>query len=168
MLVPKKIAAVWRLVPEVDEVIALGQKSLWLAVDLIRKQPEFDAGVVFPNSFRVALELWLAGVPRRIGYAGHRRRWLLNQVVRKPERSGPPLHQVEHYLDIARSLGGEARVDETAIPPLPSAKPAELRLGLCPGADYGPAKRWLPERFAAAAVAIGGRWVLFGMAFKGD
>ena len=164
MLVPKKIAAVWRRVPEVDEVIALGQKSLWLAVDLIRKQPEFDAGVVFPNSFRVALELWLAGVPRRIGYAGHRRRWLLNQVVRKPERSGPPLHQVEHYLDIARSLGGEARVDETAIPPLPSAKPAELRLGLCPGADYGPAKRWLPERFAAAAVAIGGRWVLFGTA----
>ena len=151
VLAPEKIAAVWRLVPEVDEVISLGRKSLWHAVDLIRNEPEFDAGVVFPNSFRVALELWLAGVPRRVGYAGHRRRWLLNQIVRKPERKGPPPHQVEHYLDIARSLGGEARVEEIAIPPRPSAKPAELRLGLCPGAEYGPAKRWLPERFAATA-----------------
>ena len=55
--------------------------------------------IVFPNSFRVALELWLAGIPRRVGYAGHRRRWLLNQIVRKLERKGPPPHQVEHYLD---------------------------------------------------------------------
>ena len=164
VLAPEKIAAIWRLVPEVDEVISLGRKSLWHAIDLIRNEPEFDAGVVFPNSFRVALELWLAGVPRRVGYAGHRRRWLLNQIVRKPERKGPPPHQVEHYLDIARSLGGEARVEEIAIPPRPSAKPAELRLGLCPGAEYGPAKRWLPERFAATAAAIGGRWVLFGTA----
>jgi lipopolysaccharide heptosyltransferase II len=164
VLAPKTIATVWRLVPEVDEVISLGRKSLWHAIDLLRNAPEFDAGVVFPNSFRVALELWLAGVPCRVGYAGHRRRWLLNQIVRKPERNGPPPHQVEHYLDIARSLGGEARVEEIAIPPRPSAKPAELRLGLCPGAEYGPAKRWLPERFAAAAAAIGGRWVLFGTA----
>jgi lipopolysaccharide heptosyltransferase II len=164
VLAPKKIATVWRLVPEVDEVISLGRKSLWHAVDLIRNESEFDAGVVFPNSFRVALELWLAGVPRRVGYAGRRRRWLLNQIVRKPERKGPPPHQVEHYLDIARSLGGEARVEEIVIPPRPSAKPAELRLGLCPGAEYGPAKRWLPERFAATAAAIGGRWVLFGTA----
>ena len=164
VLAPEKIAPVWRLVPEVDEVISLGRRSLWHAVDLIRNESEFDAGVAFPNSFRVALELWLAGVSRRVGYAGHRRRWLLNQIVRKPERKGPPPHQVEHYLDIARSLGGEARVEEIAISPRPSAKPAELRLGLCPGAEYGPAKRWLPERFAATAAAIGGRWVLFGTA----
>jgi lipopolysaccharide heptosyltransferase II len=63
VLAPKTIATVWRLVPEVDEVISLGRKSLWHAVDLIRNESEFDAGVVFPNSFRVALELWLAGVP---------------------------------------------------------------------------------------------------------
>ena len=51
ILAPEKIAAVWRLVPEVDKVISLGQKSCWRAVGLIRKEPEFDAGVVFPNSF---------------------------------------------------------------------------------------------------------------------
>jgi lipopolysaccharide heptosyltransferase II len=162
VLASEKVAAVWRLVPEVDEVISLGQKSLWRAVGLIRNQSEFDAGVVFPNSFRVALELWLAGVPRRVGYAGHRRRWLLNQLVRKPERKGPPPHQAEHYLDIARSLGGEAEVEPSAITPRLPVESTERRRGLCPGAEYGPAKRWLPERFAATAAAIGGRWVLFG------
>jgi lipopolysaccharide heptosyltransferase II len=35
---------------------------------------------------------------------------------------------------------------------------------LCPGAEYGPAKRWLPERFAEVAKSVGGEWVLFGTA----
>ncbi len=144
LLAPAKIAAIWRLVPEVDEVISLGKKSLWQARGLIRSRPRFDVGIVFPNSFRVALELWLAGVPRRVGYAGHRRRGLLNQVVRRVERKGPPRHQVEDYLDIARSLGVEAEVGEIALAP----RNGEARqIGLCPGAEYGPAKRWLPERF---------------------
>ncbi len=37
-------------------------------------------------------------------------------------------------------------------------------MGICPGAEYGPAKRWLAERFAAVAAAIEGQWVLFGTA----
>jgi heptosyltransferase II len=167
VLTPEKIAAVWRLVPEVDEVISLGKKSLWQARGLIRVQPRFDAGIVFPNSFRVALELWLAGVPRRVGYAGHFRRWLLNQVVRQRERNGPPPHQAEHYLDLARSLGAEAGLGELAIAPLPRAIAPANRIGLCPGAEYGPAKRWLPERFAAVAAVTGGEWVLFGTAKDG-
>ncbi len=159
VLAPVKIAAIWRLVPEVDEVISLGGKSLWQARRLIRSRPQFDVGIVFPNSLRVALELWLGGVPRRVGYAGHRRRWLLNQVVRRGERKGPPRHQVEDYLDIAHSLGVDAEAGEIALaPPNEEAK----QIGLCPGAEYGPAKRWLPDRFAAVAAAIGGDWVLFG------
>jgi heptosyltransferase II len=161
---PEKLAAVWRLVPEVDEVISLGRKSIWQARALIRAAPRFDAGILFPNSLRVALELWLAGVPRRVGYAGHGRRWFLNQVVRQKERNGPPPHQAEHYLDLARSLGAEAELDEIAIAPVSRAGARSDRIGLCPGAEYGPAKRWLPERFAAVAAAIGGQWVLFGTA----
>ena len=161
VLTPEKIAAVWQLVPEVDEVLSLGGKSLGEAVGVLRAQPAFDVGIVFPNSLRVALELWLAGLPRRVGYSGHHRRWLLNQVVRKVERKGPPLHQAEHYLDFARSLGADAAIGEIAIAPPPLDK-SSPRMGLCPGAEYGPAKRWLPERFAATAAAIGGQWVLFG------
>ncbi|MEO5717219.1 MAG: glycosyltransferase family 9 protein, partial [Chthoniobacterales bacterium] len=162
VLAPAKIAAIWRLVPEVDEVLSLDKKSLWRARGLMRSRPRFDVGIVFPNSFRVACELWLAGVPRRVGYGGHRRRWLLNQVVRRVERKGPPRHQVEEYLDIARSLGVEAEVGEIAVLPVGPGNGAASKIGLCPGAEYGPAKRWLPERFAAVAAASGGEWLLFG------
>jgi heptosyltransferase II len=164
VLAPARIAPVWRLVPEVDAVLSLGEKSLWSATRLLKREPAFDVGIVFPNSLRVALELWLAGVPRRVGYAGHRRRWLLNQIVRPVERKGPPPHQAEHYLDLARSLGVDAEVGEIALAsPASATSPAQI-IGLCPGAEYGPAKRWLAERFAGVAAAVGGEWVLFGTA----
>jgi heptosyltransferase-2 len=88
--------------------------SLSAVRQLLRSQTPFDVGVIFPNSLRSALELWLGGVPRRVGYAGHQRRWLLQQVVTPPLRLGPPPHQVEHYLDLARSLGADAEPGEIA------------------------------------------------------
>jgi heptosyltransferase-2 len=166
---PEKIAAVWKLVPEVDEIILLPTRSLFQTVRLLRRRAPFDAAILFPNSLRVALEVWLAGVPRRVGYRGHHRRWLLNQVVPDLQQPGLPRHQVHHYLDIARELG--APVGIGAIAPNEAKPPQGLprtRIGLCPGADYGPAKRWLPERFAEAATAVSeqlaAEWVLFGTA----
>ncbi|MGH8164677.1 MAG: lipopolysaccharide heptosyltransferase II, partial [Rhodanobacteraceae bacterium] len=163
ILAPDKIAAVWRLAPEVDEVISLGNMSLGAVRRALLCADPFDVGIAFPNSLRSALELWLGGIPRRVGYAGHYRRWFLNQVVPKVERRGPPPHQVEHYLDLARSLGTTAEAGEIAVSAPPLAAAAERRFALCPGAEYGPAKRWLPERFAETAAAIGGHWVLFGI-----
>ena len=154
VLAPEKIAAVWRLVPEVDSVISLGKLSLLGVARLVRRQPRFDAGIVFPNSLRSALELWLGGVPRRVGYAGHQRRWLLNQIVRKGLHDGPPPHQVEHFLEIARSLGVDAEAGEIALAARKFPRATGARFGLCPGAEYGPAKRWLPERFAETAAAL--------------
>ncbi|HEX3818030.1 MAG TPA: lipopolysaccharide heptosyltransferase II, partial [Chthoniobacterales bacterium] len=164
ILTPEKNAAVWRLVPEVDAVISLGKMSLGAVRRALRRETAFDVGIAFPNSLRSALELWLGSIPRRVGYAGHHRRWLLNQIVRPVERRGPPPHQVEHYLDLARSLGVEATVGEIALASTGASAKIEARFGLCPGAEYGPAKRWQPERFAETAAAIGGKWVLFGTA----
>jgi lipopolysaccharide heptosyltransferase II len=169
VMAPEKIAPVWKLVPEVDEVISLTGRSLFSAVGLIRRQTAFDVAILFPNSLRVALEAWLAGVPRRVGYRGHHRRWLLNQIIPERSRLGPIEHQVLLYLQIAREIGGLAE------PPvvrgfLPRAKSngAAAKIGLCPGAEYGPAKRWLPERFAEVAVAVSAQrpvqWILFGTA----
>jgi lipopolysaccharide heptosyltransferase II len=169
VLAPEKIAPVWTLVPEVDEVISLTSRSLFGAVRSIRRQAAFDVAILFPNSLRVALEVWLAGVPRRAGYPGHHRRWLLNQIIPARSRLGPIEHQVLHYLQIAREVGGPAE------PPvvrgfLPRAKSngAGAKIGLCPGAEYGPAKRWLPERFAEVATAVSAQrpvqWILFGTA----
>ena len=164
---PSKIAAIWKLIPEVDAIVPLKGRSLFAAIGSIRRQPGFDVAILFPNSLRVALEAWLAGVPRRVGYRGHSRRWLLNQVVPKSRRVGPPEHQAFHYLRIADTLG--TSIDSIDFLRVNAAHHADLgpaKIALCPGAEYGPAKRWLPERFAETAKTVAARlpvqWILFG------
>jgi lipopolysaccharide heptosyltransferase II len=161
----EKIAAVWRLVPEVDQVIVLRSKSVFAVSRAIRQQPRFDVAIVFPKSLRSALEVWLARIPRRVGFRGHRRSWLLTQIVPAESRARPVEHQVHEYLRFAKSLGASDPGVELHPPPWPVNGTA-IRVGLCPGAEYGPAKRWLPDRFAQAAAAVSAsrpvEWVLFG------
>ncbi|MEY2573832.1 MAG: heptosyltransferase, partial [Verrucomicrobiota bacterium] len=166
---PAKIASVWKLVPEIDEVLALPSRSLFSIVNAIRRRASFDVAILFPNSVRAALEVWLAGVPRRVGFPGHRRRWLLNQVVDEEQRRGPVQHQVYRYLRMAREIGGpDAAPEVRKFLPRIKTNGAPAKLGLCPGAEYGPAKRWLPERFAEVALRIAEQrpvqWILFGTA----
>ena len=164
---PAKTASVWKLVPDIDEVVPLGRPGLFATVQAIRRQPVFDVVVLFPNSLRVALEAWLAGIQRRVGFPGHKRRWLLNQVVEEEPRSGPIEHQVYRYLRLARTLGAPDTTPELRrFLPRARTNGAPAKVGLCPGAEYGPAKRWLPERFAEAAKIVADsrpvQWILFG------
>ncbi|MFN2622701.1 MAG: lipopolysaccharide heptosyltransferase II [Chthoniobacterales bacterium] len=167
VVAPEKIASVWKLVPEVDEVLALESRSLFSVVKKIRAQAAFDVAILFPSSLRAALEVWFAGIPRRVGFPGHNRRWLLNQIVAEEERRGPIQHQVYRYLRLARELGGPPAPPEVRkFLPRVKTNGAPAKIGLCPGAEYGPAKRWLPERFAEVALAIAQQrpvqWILFG------
>lgn len=164
---PKKIAAIWKLVPEVNEIIPLPNRRLFGTVRLLRRQPRFDVALLFPNSTRVALETWLSGVPRRVGYRGHFRSWLLNQIVAETPRVGPPKHQAFRYLRLAQETG--AKAESINFPSVARRKDVDLgggKIALCSGAEYGPTKRWLPERFAEAAASIAAQrpvqWILFG------
>ena len=174
---PDKIAAMWKLIPEVDAVIPLPEGSLLPVVRLLRQQMPFDVAILFPNSLRVALESWLSGIPRRVGYRGHSRSWLVNQIVREPRKPGPPEHHSLRFLRIARECGAETERTSNVQRPtlnvqlsdsgqLSTINHQPLKIGLCPGAEYGPAKRWLPERFAEAVAKItaqsSAQWILLG------
>ena len=163
---PDKIAPMWKLIPEVDAIVPLPNGSLLRVVRLLKQRMPFDVAILFPNSLRVALESWLSGIPRRVGYRGHWRSWLVNQIVREQRKPGPPEHHSLRFLRIARECG--AKTSSIELPTLNQTSNVKHQtlLGLCPGAEYGPAKRWLPERFAEAATKItaqsSAQWILLG------
>jgi heptosyltransferase-2 len=121
----------------------------------------YDQAIVLPNSFKSALIPRFAGIGLRTGFTGEARGFLLNDT-RRLDTSALPL-MAERFAHLADSA------DEPLRRPLPQpslrASPADreallARLGLrtdpavaclCPGAEYGPAKRWPPEHFAALA-----------------
>jgi lipopolysaccharide heptosyltransferase II len=172
--VPEKIAPMWKLVPEVDAIIPLPGSRLLSVVRLLRRDPSFDVAILFPNSVRAALESWLTRIPRRVGYRGHWRRWLLNQIVPVPRKPGPPEHHSLRFLRIACECGADTFDSDRSRAGVQYSTPnvqiafdrQPIKIGLCPGAEYGPAKRWLPERFADAAERISAQssiqWILFG------
>ena len=172
---PEKIAPMWKLIPEVDAIIPLRNGSLLPVVSLLKRQPAFDVAILFPNSLRVALESWLSRIPRRVGCRGHWRRWLLNQPVPEPRKARPPEHHSLRFLRIACECGAETSDcesfhEQTIQKPVSNVGIASahqpVKIGLCAGAEYGPAKRWLPERFAEVAAKISSQlsaqWILFG------
>jgi len=187
VLTPEKLADVWRLVPEVDEVIAFppapgrgllrtlaGMVHVFRVAKLIRRRG-FTTGIVFPNSLRTGLEMWLARIQRRVAYPGHAwRSALLTQVIREEKSSpvtGPGRHQVFHYLRLAEFLGASVEPEASfGFPKVGSTHvPATLaRIAVCAGAEYGPAKRWPPERYAAVVQAMSDsvacRWQFVGTA----
>jgi heptosyltransferase-2 len=162
--VPGKIAALWKIVPEVDEIIVLPSKSVFAAARLFHGKEAFDVAILFPNSLRSALEVFLARIPRRVGLIGHSRRLLLNQQQRQGVRRGIG-HQTYRYLELASMVGAKIQPQFPAANSI-NGRRDQLKFALCPGAEYGPAKRW--PHFAEVAQEIASRfpvqWILFGTA----
>jgi heptosyltransferase II len=163
--------------PAVDGVIDLARgrgrvrdlAELWLAVGRVRRSG-FGMAVLFQNAFEAALITRLAGVPVRVGYDTDGRRLLLTHPL--PRKSAPRgVHQTNHYLSLVRALGwrgepgepslhaaAEEREAAALLLEREGVRPGRRIVGLAPGAAFGPAKRWPPERFAAAADRAAGAW----------
>jgi heptosyltransferase II len=158
-----------------DEVI-LYNSGKWRIVRELRKR-SFDTALLLQNAFEAAAIARLAGIPRRIGYDRDARGWLLTDAVAVPKKGEIPRHERFYYLELLRRAGLIDTMPESPAIRLGGA--AEARAiglqrfasmgfydvtGVSPGAAFGTAKRWLPERFTDAAASLGRAVALFGSA----
>jgi heptosyltransferase-2 len=128
----------------------------------------FDMAILFQNAFESAAIVRLAGIPQRIGYNRDGRGWLLSQAIQVPQKGEIPPHELYYYLELLRRAGVIAELPEVDAIRLVGAPAAALRgaqalasldvpapfIGVSPGAAYGSAKQWLPERFAESAARL--------------
>jgi heptosyltransferase II len=145
-----------------DKDAHAGIAGKWSLAGSLRRH-RFDLAVLFQNAFEAAFIAWLAGIPRRYGYATDGRVLFLTQPVAVP-RPDNPVHQVEYYWNMLKPLGA---AEEAPRPTLhvsadedcmvngrfasAGIDPSNIIIGVNPGSTYGQAKRWLPERFAEVA-----------------
>ena len=161
---------IFRRMPEVNETIespfAHGELALRKRLKTGRnmRARRYDRAYVLPNSFKSALVPLFARIPERIGFVGEARHWLLTDARRLDERALPLM--VQRFAHLAAPRGSAL---DAALPnPRLQVEPAErdhlmAQLGLarpsrlicfCPGAEYGPAKRWPPHYFGELAAAL--------------
>lgn len=169
-LAPPWTAPVLGRMPEIDEVIPVpidhGELKLGARWHLGRrlKERDFDRALVLPNSWKSALIPFFAAIPERIGYVGEARYGLLNVVHRLDEKALPLM--AERYAALAENPGEppqrplprvHLRVDEANLIinigrlGLDRSRPV---VAMCPGAEFGPAKRWPTGHFAALALML--------------
>jgi lipopolysaccharide heptosyltransferase II len=163
------VAALFEMVPGVAEVLRFegnGGSAVrhWRSDARLLQQGRFDAALLLPNSFLAAWLAARAGIPERWGFARDLRARLLTRPIARPRG---PLHQAEYYQRLAPALGlsssdGFARVDiaesahARARDLLNEVGLTQQRYVVCaPGAAYGRAKQWLPERYAELAALLG-------------
>jgi heptosyltransferase-2 len=136
-----------------------GLSGKWVLARQLRRQG-FDLAVLFQNAFEAAFLTFLAGVPRRYGYATDGRSLLMSDPIAAPDRR-TLVHQVRYYWDLLKPLGltGDPPAPELVVFPEEEQAMAgrfaqggltatDVVVGINPGSTYGGAKRWLPERYA--------------------
>ena len=184
------IAPVFRAMPGVAQVVELpaqrGRLQLRERLALgFAWRGRYDVAYVCPNSFKSALIPWLARIPRRVGYLGEMRWGLLTEHLINPDQDHrPPM--VEFYaalsllglaatpdqparvsgdlrprLTLSPTATEQALLELSARPDLPTMARHSFMV-FAPGAEYGPAKRWPAEYFAAVAAELDRPVLLLG------
>ncbi len=152
-----------RLIP----YTAADLSSKWRAAQSIREE-KFDCAILLQNAFEAAAIAFLAGIPERIGYARDGRSALLTRAIPVPRPGEIPRHERFYYLELLRRaaildempkndlirLDGAAEARDQGLRRFRQLGLGDAIIGVSPGAAYGSAKRWLPERFAESAGRI--------------
>lgn len=152
--------------PHINEILSYKKPSGWIhrarnfeMIEELRKG-EYDLGVLLTNSFSSAWWFWRGRVRNRLGFSAHWRKPLLNRAVPFPENLETQ-HLVLTYKALLKPLG----IEISNSPPRLYLSEKEINkgkeflkkfhivlgkervIGINPGAAYGSAKCWLPERF---------------------
>jgi len=172
-LAPGWTAPVLRRMPEISEVLdapfghgELKLRARWNLGRELRARA-YDGAIVLPNTLKSALIPFFAGIPLRTGFVGELRYGLLNRVHKLDEKALPLM--AERYAQLAEEPRSPParplpevglRVDQANLAAalsrlgLTRAKPI---VAFCPGAEYGPAKRWPARYFAELATKLAAR-----------
>jgi heptosyltransferase-2 len=166
----------------IDRIIPYAERKGLVAA---LRQERFDGAILLQNAFDAALIAWLAGIPERIGYSRDGRGLLLTRAIPVPEPGDIPRHERFYYLELLRRAGMMERFPRTEairLEGIEAARESGARrvaamgiagpvIGISPGAAYGNAKRWPPERFVEAARKLApaqGAVLVFGSASERD
>lgn len=169
VLAPAWTFSLLQRMPEVTETIEMplghGKLGLLQRIRLGKtlREHRYTQAILLPNSWKSALTPYFAAIPKRTGYIGECRWGLLNDARRLDKRALPMT--VQRFVALAFPYQPAAAQDY----PLPQLHISEQNvaavrekfnldsngniLALCAGAEYGPAKRWPGEHFAAIANA---------------
>ena len=152
-------AALWELVPGVEEVIRFDRFSESLSlVEMIRfvrllRDRAFDASIVLAGGFEFALLHAWAGIAIRIGYESDHRRLLLTHPLSVSDTSRTR-HLTQSYLDLGPSSARPQSGDHACWSSNAPLRPINCASCSIHGPLYGPAKRWPAHRFAELGTRI--------------
>jgi lipopolysaccharide heptosyltransferase II len=176
------VAALFEMVDDVDDVIVFegrgGIGAVRVAARSARalRHGNFDAALLLPNSFVSAWIAFSAAIPERWGFRSDLRGPLLTRALARPAKN---VHQATYYQTLASALGlvpgppyarvtvsADARTRAHALLESAGLERDAGFVAMAPGAAYGRAKQWLPERYAELARLLAGerslRSVLIG------
>jgi heptosyltransferase-2 len=160
------VADVYELFSAVDEVIIYESKldnpiGVFKLAHKLRKK-NFDAAILLQNAIEAAIIAFAAGIPLRAGYNSDGRGLLLTHSVKRTKEI-KKVHQTDYYLEMVKALGCasvsreihlETKINRLDAQDILQKFIPEINkaiIGIAPGATYGPAKRWFPDRFAEVA-----------------
>jgi heptosyltransferase-2 len=173
MLVKPVVADIYKIFSDLDEIIIYENEfdnptGVFRLARMLR-QKKIDAAILLQNAIEAAIIALAAGIPLRAGFDSDARGLLLTHRIRRTDEV-KKVHQIDYYMEMVKALGclpvAREMHMETKINILEARNvlrkfiPEEKKniIGIAPGAIYGPAKRWFPDRFAEVAERLSAKF----------